>query len=94
VHSYLDKRLQVLLNMKLIFNERRFAQKENGGDIEYAQKIKSLKTRKSVAIDSGSFRILNEIAAEEEMLSDSLEMHKGDENDSGGQNGTDNFKRE
>lgn len=94
MHSYLDKRLQVLLNMKLIFNERSFAQKENGGDIGYAQKIKSLKTRKSVAIDSGSFRILNQKAAEEELLSDSLEMHKGDENNSGVENGTDDFKRE
>jgi hypothetical protein len=80
--------------MKLIFNERSFAQKENGGDIGYAQKIKSLKTRKSVAIDSGSFRILNQKAAEEELLSDSLEMHKGDEKDSGGENGSDDFKRE
>jgi hypothetical protein len=95
VHSYLDKRLQVLLNIKLIFNESSFAQKEKGGDIGYAQKIKSLKTRKLVAIDSGSVeRIVNEKDAEEELLSDSLEMHKGDEKDFGGENVTDDFKRE
>ena len=95
VHSYLDKRLQVLLNIKLIFNESNFAQKEKGGDRGYAQKILSLKTRISVAMDSESVeRIVNEKDAKEELLSDSLETHTGDGDDPGEGNGSNDFKRD